>query len=219
MRQHLTDSWRFLLAFLTHPRQVGAILPTSRTAVRAMLDLADVPAAQLVVELGSGTGGSTGEILARLKPGARLVAVEIDPRLARLLRERYDDQRLEVVNDSAEHLDRLLGGERADVVVSMLPFTSLEKGLRRRLLDAIPRALRPDGVLLVIQYSPLIQGELQRRFGVLRRRVTPWNVPPAFLWACSEPRVEQEVSASTAGAAPRGRRRSRRSPSSPTARP
>ncbi len=91
MRQHLTDRLRFLLAFLAHPRRVGAVLPTSRAAVRDMLDLADVASARLVVELGSGTGGSTGEILARLKPGARLVALEIDPRLAGLLRERYDD--------------------------------------------------------------------------------------------------------------------------------
>ena len=188
MRQHLTDRLRFLLAFLAHPRQVGAVLPTSRVAVRAMLDLADVPGAGLVVELGSGTGGSTGEILARLKPGARLVALEIDPRLARLLRERYDDPRLEVVGDSAEHLDRHLGGQQPDVVVSMLPFTSLEKGLRQRILDGLARALHRDGVLLVIQYSPLIQGELRRRFGSVRRRITPWNVPPAFLWACSEPR-------------------------------
>ena len=188
MRQHLTDRLRFLLAFLAHPRQVGAVLPTSRVAVRAMLDLADVAAAGVVVELGSGTGGSTGEILARLKPGARLVALEIDPDLARLLRARYDDPRLEVVCDSAEHLDRHLGGQQADVVVSMLPFTSLEAGLRRRILDGLTRALQPDGVLLVIQYTPLIQGELQRRFGSVRRRITPWNVPPAFLWACSEPR-------------------------------
>jgi phospholipid N-methyltransferase len=189
MRQHLTERLRFLLAFLVHPRQVGAVLPTSRVAVRAMLDLADVPGAGLVVELGSGTGGSTGEILARLKPGARLVALEIDPRLARSLRERYDDPRLEVIGGSAEHLDRHLAGRSPDVVVSMLPFTSLDKGLRHRILDAIARTLPRDGVLLVIQYSPLIQGELQRRFGSIRGRITPWNVPPAFLWACSEPRA------------------------------
>jgi phospholipid N-methyltransferase len=188
MRQHLTERWRFLLAFLAHPRQVGAVLPTSRAAVRAMLDLADVPSAGLVVELGPGTGASTGEILARLKPRAHLLALEIDPRLARLLRERYDDRRLEVICDSAEHVDRHLGGRQADVLVSMLPFTTLEAALRRRILDGLSRVLRPDGVLLVIQYSPLIQGELQRRFGSVRRRITPWNVPPAFLFACSEPR-------------------------------
>jgi phospholipid N-methyltransferase len=190
MREHLSERFRFLRAFLANPRQVGAVLPTSRAAVREMLDMADVGAAGLVVELGSGTGGSTGEILARLKPGARLLAFEIDPRLARLLRERYDDPRLEVITDSAEHLDRHLGDERADVVVSMLPFTSLDKELRRRILDALPTALTAAGALLVIQYSPVIRGELQRRFGSVRQRITPWNVPPAFLFACTEPRAE-----------------------------
>jgi phospholipid N-methyltransferase len=190
MRQHLTERLRFLRAFVTNPRQVGAVLPTSRVAVREMLDMADLGSAGLVVELGSGTGGSTGEILARLKPGARLLAFEIDPRLARLLRERYDDPRLEVIIESAEHLDRRLGDERADVVVSMLPFTSLDKALRRRILDVLPRALTAAGALLVIQYSPLIEGELRRRFGSVRRRITPWNVPPAFLFACTEPRAE-----------------------------
>src|SRR3954451_1807726 len=186
MRQHLTDRLRFLLAFLAHPRQVGAVLPTSRAAVRDMLDMADVPGARLVVELGAGTGVQTGEILARLKPGARLIAVEIDPRLAGLLEERYADPRLEVVRGSAEHLDTQLGGEHADVVVSALPYTSLEPGVRRRLLDALPRALAPGGVALVIQYSPLMERELRRRFTSVRRRISPWNVPPAFLFACSQ---------------------------------
>jgi phospholipid N-methyltransferase len=190
MRQHLTERVRFLRAFVANPRQVGAVLPTSRAAIRAMLDMADVESAKLVVELGSGTGGSTGEILARLEPGARLLAFEIDPRLATLLRERYDDPRLEVIGDSAEHVDRHLGDERADVVVSMLPFTTLAKDLRRRILDALPRRLGLGGALLVIQYSPLVRGELEQRFGSVRQRVTPWNVPPAFLFACREPRSD-----------------------------
>ncbi|MGY1688400.1 class I SAM-dependent methyltransferase [Geodermatophilus sp. SYSU D00804] len=185
MPQTLGDGVRLLRAFVTNPRQVGAVLPTSRTAVRAMLDLADVPAAGLVVELGAGTGVATREILARLGAGARLVALEIDPQLARRLSERLDDPRLQVVCGSAEDLDGLLDGERADVVVSMLPFTSLEAGLRRRLLDQLPRALRPGGTAVVIQYSPLVLGELRRRFADVRTRVTPWNVPPAFLFACT----------------------------------
>ncbi len=183
MRQALDDGARFLRAFVTHPRQVGAVLPTSRTAIRAMLDLADVPAARLVVELGAGTGVGTREILTRLSPDGRLVAVEIDPRLARRLAERIQDPRLSVVCDSAEDVETHLGGERADVLVSMLPFTSLDADLRRRLLDALPRALHPGGTAVVIQYSPLILGELRRRFADVRTRITPWNVPPAFLFA------------------------------------
>ncbi|MGY1605657.1 MULTISPECIES: class I SAM-dependent methyltransferase [unclassified Geodermatophilus] len=185
MTHALGDGLRLLRAFASNPRQIGAVLPTSRTAVRAMLDLADVPAARLVVELGAGTGVATREILARLGPDARLVAVEIDPRLARLLTERSVDPRLQVVCGSAEDLGAHLDGERADVVVSMLPFTSLEAGLRHRLLDELPLALRPGGTALVIQYSPLVLGQLRRRFAEVRTRVTPWNVPPAFLFACT----------------------------------
>ena len=185
MNQQLGDRLRFLRAFAAHPRQVGAILPTSRYAVRDMLDLGDVAGARLVVELGAGTGVQTGEILARMKPGARLVALEIDPGLARLLEERFDDPRLQVVCDSAEHLSNHLDGEQADVLVCALPFTSLEPGLRRRILDTLPKALAPRGTALVIQYSPLIQGELRRLFPSVRRRISLLNVPPAFLFACS----------------------------------
>jgi phospholipid N-methyltransferase len=184
MNQQLTDRLRFLRAFAANPRQVGAILPTSRLAVRDMLDMADVPAASLVVELGAGTGSQTAEILARMGPDARLVALEIDPRLAKLLQERFDDPRLQVVCGSAEHLGEHLGEERADVLVCALPFTSLEPGLRRRILESLPGTLAPHGVALVIQYSPLIQGELRRLFGSVSRRISPLNVPPAFLFAC-----------------------------------
>jgi phospholipid N-methyltransferase len=186
MNQHVTERLRFLRAFVANPRQVGAVLPTSRAAVRDMLDMADVPAAGLVVELGAGTGSQTAEILARMARGSRLVALEIDPNLARLLRERFDDPRLRVVCDSAERLHDHLGGELADVVVCALPFTSLEPDLRRRILQELPRVLGPRGVAVVIQYSPLIQSELRRLFASVTRRISPRNVPPAFLFACSQ---------------------------------
>ncbi len=187
MAQQLAERLRFLRAFIAHPRQVGAVLPTSRWAVRDMLDLADVPGADLVVELGAGTGVSTGEVLARLGPGARLVALEIDPRLVRLLEERFPDPRLTVICDSAEHIAKHLDGAKADVLVCALPFTSLDAGLRRRLLDVLPATLAEGGTAVVIQYSTIIQGELRKRFASVRRRMSPRNVPPAFLYACSSP--------------------------------
>ncbi|TFV49522.1 methyltransferase domain-containing protein [Blastococcus sp. TF02A_35] len=190
MLHQLTDRLRFLGAFIANPRQVGAVLPTSRTAVRDMLDLADVPGADLVVELGAGTGAQTQEILARMKPGARLVTLEIDPRLAKLLDERFDDPRVQVVCDSAENLDAHLGGAKADVMVSALPYTSLEQRLRQRILDVLPGALAPDGTVVVIQYSPLMLADFRRRFRTVDWRVTPWNVPPAFLFACRGPVVD-----------------------------
>ena len=188
MKQQLGDRLQFIRAFAANPRAVGAVLPTSRWAVRDMLDMADVAGAGLIVEMGAGTGVQTGELLARMRPDARLVSFEIDPRLAGLLRDRYADPRLQVVSESAEGVDAYLGGRRPDVVLSALPYTSLAPDLRQRLLDLLPRVVAPGGTALVIQYSPLLQAELHRRFATVRRRVSPRNVPPAFLYACRDAR-------------------------------
>lgn len=185
MARGVTDRLLFLRAFLTHPRRVGAVLPTSRRAVRDMLDMADVGSAGLVVELGAGTGVYTREILERLRPDGQLVAIERDPRLAGLLTEQYRDPRLRVVCDSAENARSHLDGAAADLVVSGLPFTSLGATLRQRIFDEIVHILAPDGAVLVLQYSPAVQGQLRRVFSHVRRRISPLNVPPAFLYACS----------------------------------
>jgi len=175
----------FLRSFVAHPRLVGAVLPTSRRAVRDMLDLAPIPSARRVVELGAGTGVYTGELLGRMAADASLLAFEIDSRMAAELRKRIVDPRLRVVADSAEALGAHLEDGPADAIVSGLPFTSLPLAAREAILDAAQRALAADGTMLVLQYSPLIQGELERRFGSVRRRISAFNVPPAFLFACT----------------------------------
>lgn len=185
MREAISERVAFARAFVADPRAVGAILPTSRFAVRAMLDLTDLSGARRVVELGAGTGVYTGEVLARMAPDASLVAIEIDPHLVALLQERLHDPRLHVICDSAENISAYLDGGQADVIVSGLPFTSLGADLRRRILDASRAALAPEGTMLVLQYSPLVRAELRRRFATLRQRICLRNVPPAFLFAAS----------------------------------
>jgi phospholipid N-methyltransferase len=185
MGQGATDRLAFLRAFVAHPRYVGAVLPTSRWAVRDMLDMADVSSADLVVELGPGTGVYTREILARLRPDAQMMAVERDPRLARLLTEQYQDSRLRVICDSAENVQAHLRGSRSELVVSGLPFTSLESDARQRIFGKIVEIMAPSGVALVLQYSPIIQGQLRSVFPHVERRISLLNLPPAFLYACS----------------------------------
>ncbi|WP_205745575.1 class I SAM-dependent methyltransferase [Egibacter rhizosphaerae] len=164
------------------------MLPTSRRAVESMLAMAELGQAELVAELGAGTGSHTRAILSQLGARARLVAFEIDPAMAATVRERLPDPRLEVVTASAEELEHHLDGQRPQVVVSALPFTSLPAGAGTAILDRTARTLAPGGVLLVLQYSPLITSELTRRFGWVRRKMCLRNVPPAFLFACRDPR-------------------------------
>jgi phospholipid N-methyltransferase len=186
--ERLRERTRFLRSFVRSPRQVGAVLPTSRRAVRATLDLVALEDARCIVEMGAGTGPYTREIVKRLHRDARFIAFEIDPELAAGLERDYRDPRLQVANASAERMDSYLDGRRADVVVSAIPFTSLPSRERQNLLRAAQANLAEDGTLLVLQYSPFIQGQLEKIFASVDRRLAPLNVPPAFLFACRGPR-------------------------------
>jgi len=180
----LGERARFLRSFLASPRGVGAVLPTSGHTVRTLLDLAPVGTAPLVVELGAGTGPFTRELARRLGPQSRLLAFELDPQLAQALATELTDPRVSVLAESATNLEAHLDGQRPQVIVSALPFTSLPAALRREILSTVRRVLADDGVFLVLQYSPFVQRELERTFASVSRHLSPLNVPPAVLYAC-----------------------------------
>ena len=186
-RELLRERARFLRSFLDGPGRVGAILPTSQRTVRATLDMAPIAQARCVVELGAGTGPYTREIVRRLRPDARLLAFELDPALARQLAADVTDPRVQIVADSAANLEAHLDGRRPEVIVSELPFTSLPGAVRREILRVAQRVIADDGVMLVLQYSPFMRKELERRFRSVRRRLSLFNVPPAVLFACRTP--------------------------------
>ncbi len=185
MNRDIQERLRFFRSFLANPRAVGAILPTSKRAVRDMLDMANLKQAWVVVELGAGTGVYTEEVLKRLRPDARFLAFEIDPELVSTLSGRFNDPRLRIIQGSAEHVEEYLEGEKVNVIVSGIPFTSLPIQVRKNIFKEITQILAPDGVMVAIQYSTMVQRDLERYFASVRRRLSPLNVPPAFLFACS----------------------------------
>src|SRR5512134_1462800 len=124
----------FLQGFLRKPQQVGSVIPSSRFLERKVVDLAGVANARLVIELGPGTGGTTRALLRALPADAKLLAIEIDPRFASILREN-PDPRLIVHEGSAEDLAKVLaehGLGAPDAVVSGIPFSTMEPALGRR---------------------------------------------------------------------------------------
>ena len=180
----------FLRSFRANPRRVGALLPTSHRTVSDTLDLARVEEASLIVEFGAGSGVYTRELLRRMGPHARLLAFEVDEQLAAILNAEIDDSRLRLLTAPAQDVERYLEGAEVDILVSALPFTSLPAAVRQRVLDLSPTILAPHGVMLVLQYSPFIQRELERRFASVKRRISPLNVPPAFLYRCTSGPVD-----------------------------
>lgn len=191
MRQqtHQPQPWRrFLRGFLRSPRTVGSILPSSRFLVQAMLEAAQIERAHWIAEFGPGTGVFTDSIVRQMLPSARLLVFEIDEHFTNDLRARIHDPRVTILQHSAATIGATLheyGASHVDCVISGLPFTSLPRAVSHEILRATVAALRPGGVFVTYQYTPLLRNLFRSYFATTTiARMVLRNVPPALVFVC-----------------------------------
>ena len=189
----------FFAALLRKPGQIGAVAPSSPSLAGVIASVVPTAGAPVVVELGPGTGAVTTAIDARLDPGARHLAVELDPRMAGFLRQAHPG--LEVVEGDAAKLQSLLeerGVEHADAVVSGLPWALFDDVTQASILSQVAAVIGPDGVFATFAYRHGMALAAARRFRRTLRatfaevQLTPtvWrNMPPAFVYVCRHPRM------------------------------
>lgn len=182
-----TERAHFLGAWLRNPAQTGALLPSGRALARAMAAQVNLDQPGPVVELGAGTGAITQALLARGLAPQRLVLIERDPTLCRLLRLRFP--RLTVLHGDAAGLAEILdaaGLARPGTLVSGLPLLSMGRGRRQLVLARIVACLDSGGKLVQFTYSPLppISSALAHSLGVqgTRTALVAMNLPPAAVW-------------------------------------
>jgi len=116
-----------------------------------------------------------------MRPDASLIAIETNPEFVRFLRSYTEDERLHVVEASAERVVEILrqhGHEKADYIISGIPFSTISAPVRERILRKTRSVLEPRGSFLVYQFSTWILEDLQRVFCYVRRQFEPLNVLP-----------------------------------------
>jgi len=170
----------FLQGFLQHPREVGSIIPSSRFLERRIVRAAGINDARVIVELGPGTGGTTRALLRAMRRDATLLAIEVNPRFVRLLR-RERDPRLIAHEGSAANIVpalRARGFAQADVVLSGIPFSTMQRQLGLEILRSVYDALAEDGVFVAYQVRDRVEGLGRRVFGPAHVQTEILNVPP-----------------------------------------
>ena len=157
------------------PRPRSRHFLRSRSLAVAIVAGAEIGASDLVVDIGAGTGRLTAELA---RAARRVVAIELDPRLAHSLRGRWPN----VTVVEADALTVALPDEPFRVVAN-LPFAHTAD-LLHRLLD--------DPVL------PLERADLIVEWGVAVKRglPSPSNVSGILWGAFHELRVERKLPAS-----------------------
>ena len=179
----LTDTTLFLQEWLAHPQRTGAVVPSSRQLATAMARWLPSDPDSFVLELGPGTGAVTQALLKHGLREERLVAIERNPKMARLLHDRFP--RARIINGDAWCLDDLLRKgldpiENVGAVFSSLPLLNFPAHEAEALAQKIRSVLQPQGTW--VQYSYHI-GKNQSRgtssFQLLASKIVWLNLPPA----------------------------------------
>jgi phosphatidylserine decarboxylase len=186
---------------------IGALIPTSRYAARAMASECTRRAGpRTILEVGPGTGSITAAIVAGLRPGDRLVLCELNVDFVAYLRRRLETEpQFQRVRDQVTllHMDvtQLDRGQQFDCIVSAIPFTNCPPEVIESIFECYREILKPDGVLTYIEYAymrmvkeRLLTGaakrELEGASAVLDRYIDSYqfrrdlvfrNVPPAWV--------------------------------------
>ena len=179
----LTDSTLFLQEWFANPQRTGSVAPSSPQLAAAMAQWLPANPDSFVLELGPGTGAVTDALIKRGLREDRLVAIERNPKMARLLREKFP--RAQIINGDAWHLDHLLRSRREPIesvgaVISSLPLLNFPPEEAESLTQKIRSVLEPDGNW--VQYSYHL-GKKQPRgashFQLHASKIVWLNLPPA----------------------------------------
>ena len=179
----LADSGVFLREWLADPQRTGSVTPSSPKLAAAMARWLPADPESYVLELGPGTGAVTEALIERGLREDRLVAIENNPKMARLLRKRFPNAHI-IVGD-AWHLDNLLL-ERPEpiasvgAVISSLPLLNFPAEEAEKLAEKIRTMLEPQGKW--VQYSYRIHNRRTRgtsKFHLLASKIVWFNLPPA----------------------------------------
>ncbi len=177
-----------LKLWLKNPRRIGAVAVSSRELAASMAR--QIPKGDgWVVELGGGTGSVTRAILSAGTPPGRLVVIERDPTLHRLLVARYSS--VLVILGDAQQLPSLLHRHAivgVKAVVSSLPLLSMKKSVQYRIAAQAFACLSPGAPFIQFTYG-LLSPLPRRRLGIegaVKDRVLQ-NLPPASVWLYRKP--------------------------------
>ncbi|MGI5491242.1 class I SAM-dependent methyltransferase [Microtetraspora malaysiensis] len=191
------DLRAFMSVALRRQGVVGAIAPSSPSLARALTAVVPTSGTPVVVELGPGTGSISDAIRERLSPGARHLAVEIEPDLVTHLRRTKPW--METIYGDAADLGALLaraGVDRVDAIVSTLPWSLFPARRQERILGEVSRALAPTGAFTTVTYLhalPLAGARALRRrlraaFDEVLTTGPVWrNLPPGMAYVCRRP--------------------------------
>lgn len=182
----------FLKEFLKERKEVGSVTPSSKFLCRKICKPINFDHADVIVELGPGTGVVTREIISNMKSTTQLLVFETNEEFYDTLNEEFaDNENIHLFNTSAENVLielKNLGFKENSVsaVVSSLPLTVIPNEIVNAIVSNSIKSLEDNGLFIQFQYSLNALKLLKKKFSEVKVNFTPMNVPPAFVYTCNK---------------------------------
>ncbi|CAG9296517.1 class I SAM-dependent methyltransferase [Celerinatantimonas diazotrophica] len=184
----------FARQFLSTPRTVGAIAPSSRFLARKMVEQIDFNSARCIVEIGPGTGVFTDLLIKRRSDHCEIILIETNEVFVQQLNERYGHlDNVRIIHDSGEKINLYkmkYGIEHIDYIVSGIPFSSLPAQVSTNILSTVNKALSPNGRFILFQYSLMKVKTITTWFDITFIERSWANLPPAYVFTCRSKQIQ-----------------------------
>ncbi len=216
MTQSLSDYFQFFIRWLSNPREIASIVPSSKKLASALVkhttapipshpalldylndssELLFYPETDMVIELGPGTGAVTQALLKNNTPIAHLFIIEKDPTMALHMQKKFPHLLIHIA-DACE-LKQVLSQQnikKVKRVISSLPLLAMPHTIRRMILYQLVCVLEEGGAFFQYTYGaqcPIPTEELIF-FGLIATPIEKvwFNIPPAKIWRIQKTKTQ-----------------------------
>jgi phospholipid N-methyltransferase len=188
---------RFFKEYCKNIKEIGSVVPDSKTCVNSLLRLVPFDTAKVIVEFGSASGAVTREIIKRKRPETLFISFEKNPRLHAPLQESIKAKNVYLVNEDVFNCSKVLWDvfglkeKSVDCIVSTLPCSCLD--FDRLVKQSVLPVLKEKGHFIQYMHTlSLLKGfNLKRFLGKYFVRMHSdfvlFNIPPALVYTCHTP--------------------------------
>ena len=172
----------------------GLIIGSSSFLGNSMIGQIDFSRSLRILEIGSGRGAFTTQIIRRMSMDSELEVSELkseyNPWIERVM-ERHPSKAVKLHNGCVTQL--LADPGRYDIIVSSLPLRNFKRlgdsdAFLFRVIEGMRFSLKSGGMYLQYQYFRSNKGDIETIFGKKMDDVTfvPLNVLPAFVYSMTK---------------------------------
>lgn len=163
-------------------KTTGAIYQTSKKVEKEIGSKLSTEPNKVFIELGLGHGNITKRTLDRIHPTSKLYSFDINKSFCTHVSSTLNDERLTIINDSAQHITEHVN-QPIDGIVSSLPLTLFSDELRSEILEVAKRALGPNAYFSQILYTR--KGHLFEEYFDSVEIKKLINIPLEYIYHCS----------------------------------